>query len=311
MSGSSSSVSPVVISVVGNIASSKTSVLDTLLEQLREQLPGVEVTKCVEPIDEWTAKRAGNCPSALEMSYRLPYGSSFPFQVQVLSWQNEVAEDTGRKARQPGECSMVDFGEHSCCFLTQEGTVSACRPRILLMERSTDDGATFVEVKASQGDFSGVAVDAYNRLLEQGMGIVPDLVVYLKTSPEDCHKRKQRRDREGEKGVSLEYLSELHERYETLHSKYTNAADTRDNTLVLTPEDQETLADIEKEKTRLATRVVEFLRERPHKLVYRNSFPVDGPPEGEGTPFPYDADLPAQKKREREEKDTAGLLGAF
>lgn len=44
----------------------------------------------------------------------------------------------------------------------------------------------------------------------------PDVVVYLKTDPRVCQERMRKRDRESERGVSLEYLEAIHARHEAL-----------------------------------------------------------------------------------------------
>jgi len=49
-------------------------------------------------------------------------------------------------------------------------------------------------------------------------GWLPDIVVYLKCSPEVCHKRIQNRNRDGEESISLEYLSKVHQKYEELYN---------------------------------------------------------------------------------------------
>ena len=44
----------------------------------------------------------------------------------------------------------------------------------------------------------------------------PDVMVYLRASPETCHERTKARGREEESGVPLDYLKELHNEHEEL-----------------------------------------------------------------------------------------------
>jgi hypothetical protein len=46
-------------------------------------------------------------------------------------------------------------------------------------------------------------------------GLIPDGFIYLRASPDTCHKRMMLRKRSEEGGVSLDYLQGLHEKHES------------------------------------------------------------------------------------------------
>lgn len=46
-------------------------------------------------------------------------------------------------------------------------------------------------------------------------GLIPDAFIYLRASPDTCHKRMMLRKRAEEGGVSLDYLRGLHEKHES------------------------------------------------------------------------------------------------
>ena len=46
-------------------------------------------------------------------------------------------------------------------------------------------------------------------------GLIPDGFIYLRASPDTCHKRMLLRKRAEEGGISLEYLRDLHEKHES------------------------------------------------------------------------------------------------
>jgi deoxyadenosine/deoxycytidine kinase len=50
-------------------------------------------------------------------------------------------------------------------------------------------------------------------------GWLPDIVFYLRCSPEICHQRINQRNRNGEESISLEYLEKVHQKYEELYDK--------------------------------------------------------------------------------------------
>lgn len=45
-------------------------------------------------------------------------------------------------------------------------------------------------------------------------GWTPDIVIYIRTSPEKCYERLTKRHQKGDTGVSLEYLQKVHSYYE-------------------------------------------------------------------------------------------------
>lgn len=51
--------------------------------------------------------------------------------------------------------------------------------------------------------------DVYHKI-----GWKPDIFIYLRTTPEVCFERMNKRNRDCEKNVSLEYLKKIHEKYE-------------------------------------------------------------------------------------------------
>lgn len=46
-------------------------------------------------------------------------------------------------------------------------------------------------------------------------GLIPDGFIYLRATPDTCHKRMMLRKRAEEGGVSLDYLRDLHEKHES------------------------------------------------------------------------------------------------
>jgi deoxyadenosine/deoxycytidine kinase len=50
-------------------------------------------------------------------------------------------------------------------------------------------------------------------------GWVPDIVVYLKCDPEICYQRIQKRNRDGEHSITLDYLKRIHDKYEEMYSR--------------------------------------------------------------------------------------------
>lgn len=49
-----------------------------------------------------------------------------------------------------------------------------------------------------------------------------EAIIYLKCNPLICHQRIQKRNREGEEGIPLEYLQKVHDRHEEWISRQKN-----------------------------------------------------------------------------------------
>jgi thymidine kinase len=158
-----------IISVEGNIASGKTTVLETLRAEGLKTFP--------EPVEDWK--------EWLVHFYQDMRKWALAFQFRVLL--SFLQRDYGEKAvveRSPMTCVEV-FGA------SLHGSGHLVREEYALM------------------------LDYYKQFSWK-----PDVVVYVRTPPETCFERMRSRDRDGEQRVSLEYLSDLHERYEVVMSRY-------------------------------------------------------------------------------------------
>ena len=54
----------------------------------------------------------------------------------------------------------------------------------------------------------------FDPVLSSLPGLIPDGFIYLRASPDTCHKRMKLRRRSEEGGVTLDYLRDLHEKHE-------------------------------------------------------------------------------------------------
>lgn len=132
-----------------------------------------------EPIEKWG--------SWLDLFYSDKQRYSFPFQMKIL----------------------IDF-------LYLEKTTDT---RVLITERSPQDSLhVFSKALVDSKDLSYME---YNLLKDyvNKIGWVPDVYVYLRTSPEVCKDRMDSRNRDCENGVTLDYLREIHAKYESFAGK--------------------------------------------------------------------------------------------
>lgn len=88
---------------------------------------------------------------------------------------------------------------------------------VIIQDRTLFEGVhIFVANNKAMGNLSDRDFDTYMELYHLMMSLVkaPDLLIYLKSSVPHLVSQIQKRGREYEKGISIEYLSNLNERYD-------------------------------------------------------------------------------------------------
>ena len=94
---------------------------------------------------------------------------------------------------------------------------------VIIQDRTILEGVyIFVANNKALGNLSERDFDTYMQLFELMMSMVrlPDLLIYLRASVPHLVSQIQRRGREYEQGINLEYLSGLNERYEAWIASY-------------------------------------------------------------------------------------------
>lgn len=94
---------------------------------------------------------------------------------------------------------------------------------VIIQDRTIWEGVCiFVANNRDLGNLSQRDYETYMQLFEQMMSMVgtPDLLIYLKSSVPHLVAKIQKRGRDYEQGMSLEYLSGLNERYENWIAGY-------------------------------------------------------------------------------------------
>ncbi|KAJ8041514.1 Thymidine kinase 2, mitochondrial [Holothuria leucospilota] len=167
----------VTISVEGNIGCGKTTLLNYLAKR-----DDVQVN--TEPVSDWKNCRGHNL---LGLMYEDPVKWTFTFQsyVQLTMLNQHILPHT--------------------------------RP-IKLLERSLQSARyCFVEnmaVNKRIADAEYTVLDEWFQWLVKNANVQLDQIVYLRSTPEICHQRIRQRCRKEELGIPLEYLQEIHDRYE-------------------------------------------------------------------------------------------------
>ena len=175
-----SGLSPIIISIEGNIGSGKSTILAKLEELMADT--NLRIVFLKEPVDMWESiKDPANGENILQKFYQDQTRYAFPFQVMAYASRLSMIRQTIKE--NPG--------------------VS-----VIICERSLDaDKHIFAKMLHDEGKIDDVCYQIYNHFYKEYMAdIALDGIVYIDADAEVCHERIEKRSRVGESGIPLEYL---------------------------------------------------------------------------------------------------------
>ncbi|XVE60758.1 hypothetical protein DITRI_Ditri05aG0153100 [Diplodiscus trichospermus] len=174
--------------VEGNISVGKTTFLQRIANETLELRDLVEIVP--EPIDKWQNVGPDHF-NILDAFYAEPQRYAYTFQNYVFVTR-----------------------------VMQERESSGGIKPLRLMERSVfSDRMVFVRAVHEANWMNEMEISIYDSWFDPVVsclpGLIPDGFIYLRASPDTCHKRMMLRKRAEEGGVSLDYLRDLHEKHES------------------------------------------------------------------------------------------------
>ena len=181
------------VSIEGNIGSGKS----TLVKKLREKF-SKEWNFLGEPVDEWLKLKDDQGKSLIELFYEDKQRYSYTFQNYAYI----------TRIRKLMETSSHNINITERCVLTDKNVFA----KMLI-----DDG--YMNKMEQQ------MYDDWFDFFKQHSNV--DIVIYIKTEPEECKRRIDIRSREGE-NIDMNYLNRLNE----YHEKWISSM-SEDNVLVL------------------------------------------------------------------------------
>ncbi|KAK6131135.1 hypothetical protein DH2020_035134 [Rehmannia glutinosa] len=178
----------ITLCVEGNISVGKTTFLRRIANETLELRDLVEIVP--EPIDKWQDVGPDHF-NILDAFYAEPERYAYTFQNYVFVTR-----------------------------VMQERESSAGIKPLRLMERSVfSDRMVFVRAVHEAKWMNEMEISIYDSWFDPVVsslpGLIPDGFIYLRASPDTCHKRMMLRKRAEEGGVSLDYLQGLHEKHES------------------------------------------------------------------------------------------------
>ena len=171
---------PIIISLEGNIGAGKTTLLEKLSEQINTESYGNWVF-LREPVHIWDEIRDKEGQTMLSKFYEDSKKYSFAFQIMAYTTR---LQELRRILKENPHCKGV------------------------ICERSLDaDKHIFAKMLHDDGTMEDILFDIYRRLFgEHETEFSLDGIVYLDVEPTVCHSRINKRSREGESGISMDYL---------------------------------------------------------------------------------------------------------
>jgi len=171
----------IIVSIEGNIGSGKSTLLANLRNKYGEE---TNVVFLKEPVDEWEKIKDENGITILEKFYADQNKYSFAFQMMAYISRLKVLRDALKKIKNTNIKTII------------------------ITERSLyTDKMVFAKMLYDSGKIEHVNYQIYLSWFNTFSEEFPvHKIVYVKTCPENCHYRIQKRSREGEGNIPLEYL---------------------------------------------------------------------------------------------------------
>jgi len=169
-----------IISIEGNIGSGKS----TLVEGLRQKyMSHNEICFLQEPVDEWECVRDTNGQTILEKYYGNQ--ERYAFSFQMMAYISRLAQL--RNAIRKGF-------------------------RTIITERCVHtDKMVFAQMLYDDKKMEEVEFQIYNKWFDEFIDDIPEFhYVYVKTTPNVAHARVNKRSRQGECGIPIDYLEKCH-----------------------------------------------------------------------------------------------------
>lgn len=201
----------------------------TFLNMLKQNM-GDKVNTIKEPVDEWTEMKDENGEDILVKYYADMRRWSFTFQINSLSSRlNRLISQYDK--------NKINFIERSIY------SDKNCFSKLCFKYKNMD--------KLELYQYEQIFKLMDNNL---NMSIAPDIIIYLKATPETCYKRIAERSRNGEGNIPIKYLEDLHEIHENWMEE-----NRRNNVKIMEIDANENFRDDIEVQKKYITQIMDFI----------------------------------------------------
>lgn len=229
---------PLIINIEGNIGTGKSTILQKLQDELEIHHKN-KVLFLKEPVDKWDTIKDSEDTTILKHFYQDSKKYAFPFQImacctRITNLKNAIKNNP--------EC------------------------KVIICERSIEaDANIFAKMLYDDGIMNEMEYKIYNLFYDEHKELYqPTGYVYLDTNADICLERIQKRSRDGEANIALDYL----QRCQRYHDVWLKNKDLKTPVLIL-----DTNRDVNydtDEGDAWITKISDFITEQLHKQVYFN-----------------------------------------
>ena len=192
---------PIVISIDGNIGSGKSTLMKILKENFKDY------TFVDEPVNKWLAAKDENEKNLLTNFYEDTNRWSYTFQNYAFITRTKNLMDAVKNIEPKTLMNYIDI------FFNR---IFYGKKLVIFTERSIlTDRHVFAEMLHDSKNINSMEWTMYldwYKVFKDSLNI--DKVVYLRTDPDKSFERVNKRARDEEKTVALEYLQSVHDKHE-------------------------------------------------------------------------------------------------
>jgi len=198
-------LSPIIISIEGNIGAGKTTIVKELYKRFQDRKDIIFVK---EPVDIWETIKDDDGETILQKFYKNPSKYAFQFQVMALTTRISLLRDTIR--------------ENPHC-------------KVIISERCVNsDKEIFAKMLHDDNLINNLDYKIYRLMSDEHSKEFPIKGhIYINSDAEICYNRVQKRSRNGESGIELEYLLKCKKYHDVWLSNFDNW-DCNNNTISTT-----------------------------------------------------------------------------
>lgn len=208
------SINFLIVSIEGNIGSGKSTLLENLKKNSDENNNFIFLR---EPVDEWSKIKDENGVTILEKFYSDQDKYSFPFQMMAYISRLKLLKETLINAKN----NLMNIKENN--DPKKKFQIVVFTERSLLTDKMV-----FAKMLYDSGKIEHINYQIYLNWFDTFAQEFPiNKQIYVKTNPEICYERINKRGREGEENITLDYLKSCDLYHENMMSY--NSHDNHNN----------------------------------------------------------------------------------